>query len=146
MEESSSAELKPQTNIVKGDDQTATVGGSGTGASETHNQLDEYFNLYMEDIQKRVNEYLVIDEFNKLQFYQGDVPALVIDFIDYITGTSGLYVQTLTQNLAGQQSPLHKLKHQNATAQSSSASNYQLNRHDSIAGMTSSHADDDTGS
>jgi hypothetical protein len=55
----------------------------------------------MEDIQKRVNEYLVIDEFNKLQFYQGDVPALVIDFIDYITGTSGLYVQTLTQNLAG---------------------------------------------
>ena len=49
----------------------------------------------MEDTQKRTNEYLVLDEFNKLQFTNGEAPSLMIDFIDYISGTKGIYVKAL---------------------------------------------------
>lgn len=53
----------------------------------------------MEDIQKKHNEYLVLDDFNKLPFTQGDMPNLILDLIDYMTGAKGLFHKVLTQNL-----------------------------------------------
>lgn len=58
--------------------------------------FDEYFGLYMEDIQKKQNEYMTFEDFNRLQFINGDVAFLIIDFIDYITGTKDLFVKVLT--------------------------------------------------
>ena len=49
----------------------------------------------MEDVQKRVNEYVGLEEFGKINF-QLDVPTIIIDFIDYITGTKGFYIKVLT--------------------------------------------------
>ena len=61
---------------------------------------DDYFNSYMEETQKQVNEHLTLDEFSKLQFHQGEIPDFMIDFIDYLTGTKGFFIRCLTENLS----------------------------------------------
>lgn len=50
--------------------------------------MEEYFNAYMEDCQKKQNEYVTIDEFNKLHFGgpTGEFPVLVMDLIVTLTG------------------------------------------------------------
>jgi len=50
----------------------------------------------MEDTRKNVNEYLIIEEFNKLHFQYGEIPSVIIDFVDYLTGTNGLFIKVLT--------------------------------------------------
>jgi hypothetical protein len=60
---------------------------------------DDYFNTYMEESQKKINFFILVEEFNKLQFHYTDTPAVIIDFIDYISGIKGYYMKALTQNL-----------------------------------------------
>ncbi len=50
----------------------------------------------MEDIQKKQNEYMNFEDFNRLQFINNDVAFLLIDFVDYMTGTKDFYVKVLT--------------------------------------------------
>ena len=107
----------------------------------------------MEDAQKKVNEYLLHEEFSKLQFPNGDTPALILDFVDFITGTKGLYQKALTQNLSYLSGgPKGSTKKQQADLNQSelvSVGNFQgvgLSRYDSVTALTSSGLDDDTAS
>jgi hypothetical protein len=87
----------------------------------------------MEDIQKKQNEYVTIDEFNKLHFGQGgELPILVLDFVSTLTGVAREYlIRVLTQNInAGSStSKLQRLQ----TINSDKSSHQQLNRADSTA-------------
>jgi hypothetical protein len=56
----------------------------------------------MEDIQKKTNEYMNFEDFNRLQFVNGDVAFLIIDLVDYLTGTKDLFKKVLTENLSQQ--------------------------------------------
>jgi hypothetical protein len=53
----------------------------------------------MEEAQKRINEFIILDEFNKLPFNYPEIPCFIIDFIDYITGAKGFFAKILTDNL-----------------------------------------------
>ncbi len=47
----------------------------------------------MEDIQKKQNEYVTPEEFNKLNFgVSGDIPKLIMDFISILSGVSHDYL------------------------------------------------------
>lgn len=41
-----------------------------------------------------------LDEFNKVPF-TNEMPGFVLDLVDYLTGTRGLYQRALVQNLGG---------------------------------------------
>lgn len=81
----------------------------------------------------------MLDEFNKLQYVHGEIPSLIVDFVDYITGTKGLFVKALSKNLT--KSPSKEKREIAHTTSSDRSGN--LNRYDSTAALTSSQYGDD---